>query len=179
MPERKHTVTFLSPGTLFAEQDTKWVDSWDPAIAVKIGADIIQRYGAKPYGFYFSTIITADPVSDGEGGKLSVESKEVSRSGMFFLGGIVESFDEVVARADHKEHIMRSNMKSNRIPLIHISTRSYKHTQYFDQDDVVVDEDTGAVIIYGNNAKYMTYRKQMFEKWDIEDEQPYKDVKTL
>ena len=52
---KRHYVTFMSPGTFVAEQTTKQVEAWDVKAAQKMAEGIEERYGAKPYGFYFST----------------------------------------------------------------------------------------------------------------------------
>ena len=63
-PQRKHYVTFLSPGTLFPEETTKSIPSWHISPACKMARGITERYDAKPYGFYFETCLVAEPVDD-------------------------------------------------------------------------------------------------------------------
>jgi len=66
--QEKHYVTFHSPGTLFNESSTKEIDTWDIKRAVEMSKDITERYGAKPFGFTFSTYLENDEaVSDGRG----------------------------------------------------------------------------------------------------------------
>ncbi len=159
MPTRKHFVTFLSPGTFMSEQTTKPIDAWDSVQAVVMSEKIVERHGAKPYGFYFTTCLVTGPVPDGEGGTLNVESKEVERSGMHHLGGKVESYDEV----DPKEEVLRRNMDWNDYAYVCTTTNSYRHTAIFDEKDVVVDA-TGQVTERGNSPERIVYRKAREEK---------------
>lgn len=163
MPTRKHFVTFLSPGTFVSEETTKPIDTWDPVQAVTMGETIVERYGAKPYAFYFATFLVADPIPDGEGGTLAVQGKEVERSGMYHLGGKVESFDEVVARNDPKEETMRRNMEWNDHQYVCITTNSYKHCAIFNEKDVVVNAK-GDVTERGDSPERMAYRKAWEER---------------
>jgi hypothetical protein len=156
---RKHQVTFYSPGTLFPEQSTKDIIKWNPALAVKLGQDVSERYHAKPYGFRFHTILVADPLDDGEGGKLEVVSKTVKSSGTFFLGGKLETYTEVCERNDPKERILRSNMRGNEDWIVVVNTNSFKSTLPFEVNDFIVDE-RGHIVEYGNDPKWVAYREE-------------------
>lgn len=163
MPTRKHFVTFLSPGTFVSEQTTKPIDAWDPVQAVAMSEKIVERHGAKPYGFYFTTCLVADPISDGEGGTLDVQGKEVERSGTYYLGGKVESFDEVMARNDPDEVTMQRNMEWNDIQYVCVTTNGWKHRGRFDEKDVVVDAK-GEIIERGDSPERTAYRKAWKER---------------
>lgn len=156
---RTHRVTFMSPGTLFAEQSTCEIPSWDPVLACDMAQKITERHGAKPYGFYFSTLLTALPVDDGEGGKLSVELRQVERSGMYFLGGTVETLDEIAARNDPREAILRRNLCRNNCPIVVVNTNSWQSVQPFTEKDVIVDEH-GDIIERGDTSERIAYRAQ-------------------
>lgn len=52
---KKHFVTFFSPGTFVSETSEKPIDSWDVDTAVEMSTQILERHGARPYGFRFST----------------------------------------------------------------------------------------------------------------------------
>lgn len=79
--------------------------------AVELSKEISERYGAKPYGFSFVTYREADPVKDEKGNELKVEPKRVAWSpGTVFLGGVVETYDEVMKRNDPGEQTLRINM---------------------------------------------------------------------
>ena len=126
---QKNFVTFLSPGTFLSEQTMKPIDRWDVDEAVKMSYTITERYGASPYGFYF--------VTRGRG-EDDLDSKEISRSNTYYLGGIVETIEEVEARNDPSESILRSNMRSNGWDKIIVNTNSYRVTQPFKEGDVIL-----------------------------------------
>ena len=150
MTHREHRVTFYSPGTLFAESTTKPIAEWDPRVAVEMAERITERHGAKPYSFSFSTILVSPPIDDGEGGTMDVPPKQVESSAYYHLGGKVETYAQVVARDDPKEHILRANMRGNGVAAVVVTTNSYKHTQAFEGDDVIVDA-TGTVVDRASN----------------------------
>lgn len=161
--KKKHTVTFLSPGTFVSESTTKDIDSWDTKEAVKMAEKIMERHGAKPYGFQFETWKTHDPVSDGEGGFLKVQSKLEASSGIYFLGGKLETYDDVVARNLDSENILRSNMRGNEYWIVCITTNSYKHTGAFNEKDRVVDA-SGVIVEAGDDPKWIKYREEQLAK---------------
>lgn len=90
----KHFVTFYSPGTFVAETTVKEIDSWDAAEAVKLADEITERHGATPYGFRFSTRTRNENDFD---------SKETSRTNLYYLGGRIETVQDVESRNDPNE----------------------------------------------------------------------------
>lgn len=126
----KHFVTFYSPGTFLAETTEKPIDSWDVDAAQKMAHDIVERYGATPYAFRFST--------RGRGPN-DLDSRELKKSCLYHLGGKVETLAEVEARNDPKEEILRSNMRSNRYDKVVTNDNSWRSTQPLGADDVVLD----------------------------------------
>ena len=164
---RKHQVTFYSPGTLFSESSTFDIESWDPVKAVAMSETIKERYNAKPYGFVFSTLLVHDDVPDGEGGLLHVESKTVKKSGVHFLGGRLETYDDVVSRKDPKEDILQSNMRCNEDWIVCINTNSYRSTMPFNEDDCIVDA-TGKIVERGNDPQRIAYRAEQTRKRDAQ-----------
>lgn len=126
-----HFVTFYSPGTLVAEQTEKPIQSWDVDLAVAMSSDIKERYGARPYGFRFTT--------RGRGPD-DLDSKVTAKSPMHYIGGKVETREEVEARNDPSETILRSNMRGNGYERIWVSTEGYRWTQPLQADDVVIAE---------------------------------------
>lgn len=153
---KKHYVEFLSPGTFVSESSSREIDSWDIASAVLLSKEIDERHGAKPYGFRFTTRIEHSPIDDGEGGTLKVQPKEIDRSGIYYLGGTLYTYDEVVARNDPKEDILRSNMLCNDMWVIIENTNSWKFTNKFRNSDKIVDS-LGRVIRAGSDPDLVEY----------------------
>jgi len=52
---QKHFVTFYSPGTFVSEESSLPIDAWDVDKAKEMAHDVVERYGATPYGFRFTT----------------------------------------------------------------------------------------------------------------------------
>lgn len=126
----KNFVIFLSPGTFVAEQSEKPIDTWDVKAAVELSKGIKERYDALPYGFYF--------VTRGRGPD-DLDSKLIKRSGTYYLGGKVETYEEVCARNDPKEEILRSNMRCNGYKRIVVNDNSWRWTQPLEDGDVVLN----------------------------------------
>jgi hypothetical protein len=154
---RKHQVTFYSPGTFVSESSTYDIESWDTAKAVELAERVTERYNAKPYGFVFETIITAQDVPDGEGGTLKVQSKLAEKSGIHFLGGWLETYDDVLARNNKNESILRDNMRYNDHWIVCINTNSWRSTIPFEENSRIVDA-TGKIIESGDSPKHVAYR---------------------
>ncbi len=158
-PKKIHKVVFLSPGTFFSETSSKEISSWNTYEAMRHCSDISERHGAKPYGFYFETYLTADPISDGQGGKLEISPKLLEKSGTYFINGYPEFYDDVVKRNLDNERILRDNMRINGMWITCITQNSYKHTGHFSNEDFIVNS-VGDIIHRGNDSKFSTYRIQ-------------------
>jgi hypothetical protein len=165
---REHSVTFYSPGMLFAESSSVPIDSWSPALAVGLAEKIVERYGAKPYGFRFETHIVADAIPDGEGGTLEVKPRPVTKSGLYFLGGRIETIDVVNARAAPDESILRSSMLCNGYWIVCVNTNSYKSVHPFEETDFIVDA-AGAIVERGDSPFWKEYRARMQAQRDKEN----------
>jgi hypothetical protein len=63
---------------------------------------------------------------------------------MYYLGGKVETIDEVKARGDSNDRILISNMQSNGYSRVVTNINSWKWTQPLNDDDVVLDVDLTA-----------------------------------
>lgn len=125
---QQHYVLFYSPGTFFTEQNSVAIDSWDVEKAVELSKNIYQRYGARPFGFQFITKSRSES---------ELDSKETSRSAMYYLGDRIETFEDVMRRNDPKEETLRFNMKVNNIKRIIVNDNSYR---FIGEDDDVILE---------------------------------------
>jgi len=125
---KAHFVTFNSPGTFFSEQTTLPIASWDVPLAVKMSKGITERRNAKPYGFFFTTR------SRGEN---DLDSKEVKRSGTFFLGGRVLTLKQVKQEMPD-EKILIGNMEGNGWKKVVISDNGWRSCHPLMDGDVVL-----------------------------------------
>lgn len=125
-----HKVTFFSPGTFCSEQNIEDIDSWDKEEALERAKNITQRYGAKPYAFQFHTYKVVKLAG------WEVKPKLVSESKLFYFNGRLTSYEEVVARNDPEENILRDNMRWNKIDYIveSIDPNNYKWTFEFNPE---------------------------------------------
>lgn len=127
---QKHFVTFLSPGTFLSEETTKPISGWNVDEALGMVSSVHERYGATPYGFYFTTRTR---------GPDDLDSKQSARSVMYYLGGEVETYDQVVARNDPKDETLLWNMRTNGYDRIITNRNSWKFTAALKADDVVLE----------------------------------------
>lgn len=163
MMPTQHAVIYFSPGTFFCESSSRDVDKPDVKAAAVMAAEITERYNAKPWGFCFAEYLTHPDVPDGRGGMLSVERKEVRRSGIYHLGGRLRDLDEIEAAADPSERILRDNMRCNDFCIVVENTNSWKSVQPFRENDVLLDA-TGEVVTRGNDKAITEYRRKVIER---------------
>lgn len=130
MPMQQHFVTFYSPGTFIAETTQQQIASWDVNQAMKMAHAITERYGATPYGFRFTTRERADD---------ELDSKVVAQSPTYFLGGLVETLEQVKARNTGKDNILISNMEGNGYRKVVTNNNSWRWTQQLHDSDVVLN----------------------------------------
>ena len=97
-----------------------------------MASEITERYGAKPYGFQFTTRERADD---------ELDSKVTEKSNMYYLGGEVLTLEEVKAKNCPDDKILISNMESNGYERIIVNTNSWKFTAPLQDDDVVLSCD--------------------------------------
>lgn len=126
----KHFVTFYSPGTFVAEESVKPIDSWDVEQAKAMARTIQERYQATPYGFRFSTRAREEN---------ELDSKVVSESPLYYLGGTVETLEQVKARATAQDAILISNMECNGYARVITNNNSWKWTQPLRDTDIVLE----------------------------------------
>jgi len=126
----KHFVTFCSPGTFVPETSEKPIESWDVEAAKGMALTIHERYGATPFGFYFTTRSR---------GPADLDSKESQRSNFYYLGGKIETLAAIEARNDPKESILRSNMRGNGYDKVIVNDNSWRFVGLLRDTDVVLD----------------------------------------
>lgn len=127
----KHFVQFISPGTFVPEITTKEIDSWDVNQACEMAKTIKERHAATPYAFRFIT--RGREAHD-------LDSKELTRSNLYYLGGVVRTREEVLAGTDQDEKIVRWNLEFDPdIKRIIVNTNSWKFTGALGDDDVVLE----------------------------------------
>jgi hypothetical protein len=160
----KNYVTFYSPGTFFCEQTTKEISCWDAVEALKLAKQIIERHGAKPYGFRFETRLVSSPVDDHRGGSLTVNPKTISSSGIYFITGDLVTIDQVVARSDKDQSILISNMRCNEHFIVIENRNSYLSTLPFSEKDVIVDWE-GNIIKRGDSQDLVDYRAEALKRF--------------
>ena len=124
----KHFVIFFSARSFVAETTEKPIGSWDTNEATEMVKDIKERYGATPYGFCFTTRHRKDD---------ELDSKEVKRSGMYYLGGDVLTLAEVKAQMPEK-NILISNMENNGYDKIIINKNSWQWIKPLTDKDTVL-----------------------------------------
>ena len=126
----RHFVTFYSPGTFVAESTTKEITAWDTVLAIELAAGIVERYGARPFGFRFTTRGREDDDFD---------SKETAKSGMYYLGGTVQTLTELEAKNDPSESILLSNMRANGWDKVIVSSKGWRWSQPLKDGDIVLN----------------------------------------
>lgn len=125
---QKDFVTFYSPGTFQAEMTTMPISSWDEEEAIEMAKSIVERHDARPYGFRFTTRGREDD---------ELDSRELARSGMYYINGVVRTLEEV--EADEKSSgIILDNMRYNKWDKIVETYSPYKWTSPFNNGDKIV-----------------------------------------
>jgi hypothetical protein len=125
----KHFVTFLSPGIFFNETTTKEIDSWDVNKALEMSRNIVERYDATPYAFYFTTRARDD---------FDLDSKQVAESAMYYLGGEVKTLKQIELECDSNNDILLQNMRSNGYKKVIINSGSWKGVHPLGDNDIVL-----------------------------------------
>ena len=123
-------VEFFSPGAFMAETRRIEVPVHNVDKAVELARGIIERHGARPFGFQFLTRERACS---------ELDATETYRSGTYFLGGKLITQQEVIDRNDPKEDILRSNMRCNGIERVIENNNSWKYVGEFNDDDTLLD----------------------------------------
>lgn len=155
------------------------VPSWDVPFVRAFLLEDLKRSVAI-YGFYFTTALTAAPISDGEGGLLEIRPREVARSGVYYITGRLATVDEVIADGaswwvnseyDNRRMIANrvSNMKIWHYPIMVVVDVSPSHwMDYpFREEDVILGRD-GEVCERGDTQERIDYRVTKEAEWKIE-----------
>jgi hypothetical protein len=124
---KKHFVKFLSVGTFVSEETTKNISSWNVGEAIEMSKKITERYGSKPYGFYFYTK---------ERNEDDFDSKITSTSHMYFINGTVKTLEDVKNENNPDNRILIRNMECNKWDRIVSGCNPWRWTQVFEKDDV-------------------------------------------
>ena len=128
---KRHFVTFYFTGLLFSESTSKPIGSWDVHEAKKMAKDIQKADGYAPFGFQFTTRSRGDE---------DLDSKVSATSPFYYLGGKIETAEEVFARALHpQDDILCDNIRINGYKRIITNTNSWKTTRPLNDDDVVLE----------------------------------------
>lgn len=127
---RKHFVTFYSHGTVFHETTTREIDSWDVEKAAEMARTIIERHGARPFAFKFTTRAREDD---------ELDSKVVERSVVYFLEGTIRTLADLERENRPEDEILRMNMRFNGIDRVVENKNSWRTVHEFHEGDVVLD----------------------------------------
>ena len=125
----QHFVNFMSPGAMVNETTTRPIEDWDTAKAVEMSLTISERHGARPYGFYFSTRGRRQEDLDSTG---------IAKSGIYFLGGTVETLQEVRDNPQDRK-ILLENMEGNHWDQVVTTNNGYLWTSPVRKGDAVLD----------------------------------------
>lgn len=129
---KQHYVIFVSPGTFFAETTQKEIDSWNVDEAINMAYSISERHGATPYGFNFITRGREDN---------ELDSKKIDESNFYYLGGEIQTLEEIKARNDVADRTLIGNMEDNGWDRVIVNSNSYKATLPLRKDDIVLQFD--------------------------------------
>lgn len=136
---KQHFVIFSSPGTFFDETSERPVERWDVDAAVAMMGEIKERYGARPFGFHF--------VTRGRGPN-DLDSKVISRSGFYYVGGKVLTLEEIAAKNDPDDRILLSNMRGNDWDRVWQSTEGWRATKPLLPEDTVLPKTAGGKALH-------------------------------
>ena len=168
----KHYVTFVSPGTFFSETSRRPIAACDIKTACKMAKSVEERYGATPYGFYFTTFVTAAPVQIG-GKTFKTEEKKQAESGMHFITGTLRRYNQTTFGPD--EEILKSNVESNGYWVLVENRNSYRCVQPFDESALLIDWD-GKVLARGDSPDLVECRKDCKRRHDAEMKRKYPKI---
>lgn len=126
---KKDFVTFYSPGSFCAETTTLPISGWNEEEAIELSKDIVERYGAKPYRFQFTTRGREDD---------ELDSRIIAESGMYYINGVVKTLADVEADPIRNRTLI-SNMKTFKCDRVVETYSPYRWVQFFEEGDKVVE----------------------------------------
>lgn len=129
---QQHFVTFYSPGTFFQESSSEPIESWDVDEALRRATKIVERHGARPYAFRFST--RGRTAND-------LDSKVIKSSPLHFFGINVRTQADVIRDNLPNEQILRDNMRINKVARIAAAREGWKTAIPIDDEDIVLDDE--------------------------------------
>jgi hypothetical protein len=128
---QRHFVTFYYPGAIVSGSTTVLIDAWDVEAARAMAESRAKEHGGVlPYGFQFTT--------QGRG-EQDLDSRQIAKSPFYWLGGVVETREQIEARNDPRDRILIGNMRTNDYKRIITNTNSWKFTGALGDDDVVLE----------------------------------------
>jgi hypothetical protein len=127
---KRHYVIFFSPGTFMAEETEKEINKWDIEAAKTTSKEIQERYGAVPYGFVFVTRKRK---------RNEMYPKTIKTSNMYYLGGKIETLEEIKLRNNSEDKTLISNMECNGYDKVVVNTNSWKWTMPLKKDDIILE----------------------------------------
>lgn len=98
-----------------------------------------------------------------------MQSREVERSGVYYLGGEILTYEQMVEINDPSDEVLRSNMRANDFPLVIINRNSWKSANPFNEEDVLLDHG-GNEVQRGDEPTFVAYRAMRIAKWRGEAE---------
>jgi hypothetical protein len=131
VPHTKHFVNFLSPGGITnVVTSTFEIPSWDITLALEMSSKVVTRHKAKPYAFFFTTTQICT--------ELNI-SQETAKSSLYYLGGKVETLEEIRRRNNPIESDMLSDMIENGWNRILINKETWKIVRPLEDEDIVLN----------------------------------------
>lgn len=138
-------VIYYSPGTFCSEENYVSVERFNLPEIVEKAKCIVQRHGATPYGFVLTKHVTGEDVPV-DGHILKLQSKEVFRSGTFYITGSIMKLQDIPDT--NETRTLRFNMEINGFQAAIENNNSYRFTGAFSKNDFVVNWN-GKIVVSG------------------------------
>lgn len=160
MSNKQEYVIFLSPGTFVDEVSERPIATRDTREAVTMAKGISERYGARPYGFYFETRLEAGKVRDTEGEEFETKPRITNKTGIYYIQGRIRTREDVEREGKLDERILASKMHNEGWEIVCETINGYRHTGIFGALDLVIDE-SGNVVERGDDQKWVDCRTRL------------------